>query len=98
MKNTERNRLRYRKLNAQLANATKFNKSGETDRMVEALNSAYKLASTPTVWPHEQERVLKSAKPLRTGGRHVYDTRHLDSPSFRRDLLRNVHCMYIAFP
>jgi hypothetical protein len=62
MKNTERNRLRYRKLNAQLANATKFNKSGETERMVEALNSAYKLASTPTVWPHEQERVLKSAK------------------------------------
>tara|TARA_R100000963_G_C4616629_1_gene85381 strand:- start:258 stop:473 length:216 start_codon:yes stop_codon:yes gene_type:complete len=61
-KNTTANRLRYRKLNAQLGNATKFAKAGRPEELVKALNSAYTLASNPTVWEHEQSRVLTHAK------------------------------------
>lgn len=61
MSKKEANKLRYRKLNAQIANATKASKKGDKKAVSKALKTAYKLASTPTVWETEQLRVKKNA-------------------------------------
>ena len=61
MTKKEANKLRYRKLNAQIANATKASKKGDKKAISKALKAAYKLASTPTVWETEQLRVKKNA-------------------------------------
>tara|TARA_R100001463_G_scaffold4829_4_gene17245 strand:- start:4781 stop:4990 length:210 start_codon:yes stop_codon:yes gene_type:complete len=61
MSKKEANKLRYRQLNAQIANATKASKKGDKKAVSKALKTAYKLASKPTVWETEQLRVKKNA-------------------------------------
>lgn len=58
------NKKRYASLNGFLASATKAAKDGEDAKAVNALTKAYVLASEPTVWTKEQDRVVAKAEAL----------------------------------
>jgi hypothetical protein len=58
------NKKRYASLNGFLASATKAAKDGEDAKATKALTKAYTLASEPTVWTKEQDRVVAKAEAL----------------------------------
>lgn len=56
------NKSRYAKLNAQLGVASKASKKGDDQKVALALAKAMELASKPTVWQKDVNRILSKAE------------------------------------
>jgi len=56
------NKSRYAKLNSQLGVASKASKKGDDEKVALALAKAMELASKPTVWQKDVERILSKAE------------------------------------